>query len=106
MEDNEIIENIFSRFQTLVIGLKVLDKEYYTADHVKKIIRSLPKRWRHMVTVLKLSKNMNNTSLEELVSSLRGHEIELEEDEHKRKRKFVSLKSLGKYENTKALQAE
>src|SRR3954468_2217591 len=33
MEDDENIEIMFSRFQTL------------TADHVKKIIRSLPRRW-------------------------------------------------------------
>lgn len=44
MEDNETIKNMFSRFQTLVAGLKVLDKGYSTVDHVKKIIRSLPKR--------------------------------------------------------------
>lgn len=43
MEDEETIENMFSRFQNLVPGLKVMDKGYSTADHVKKIIRSLPK---------------------------------------------------------------
>ena len=43
MEDDEIVETMFSRFQMLVAGLKVLDKGYSTADHVKKIIRSLPK---------------------------------------------------------------
>ena len=43
MEDSESIEAMFSRFQILVNGLKVLDKGYSTADHVKKIIRSFPK---------------------------------------------------------------
>ena len=43
MEESESIETMFSRFQILVTGLKVLDKGYSTADHVKKIIRSLPK---------------------------------------------------------------
>jgi len=81
MEDDEAVEVMFSRFQTLIAGLKVLDKGYTTADHVKKIVRSLPKKWRPMVTALKLSKDLNNISLEELVSSLRSHEIELEEDE-------------------------
>ncbi|KAI5430691.1 hypothetical protein KIW84_035056 [Lathyrus oleraceus] len=77
-----------------------------TADHVNKIIRSLPKRWRSMVTAVKLSKDLNNTTLEELMSSLRSHEIELEEDEPQRKVKFVALKSMGKSENTKTFQAE
>ncbi|XP_050876372.1 uncharacterized protein LOC127080086 [Lathyrus oleraceus] len=75
MEDEETVENMFLRFQTLVVGLK-------------------------------LSKDLNNTSLGELVSSLRSHEIELEEDEPKRKRKYVALKSLGIYEKTKSLQVE
>src|ERR1051325_145675 len=42
MEENESIEAIFSRFQTLIAGLRVLDKGYNKVDHVKKIIRSLP----------------------------------------------------------------
>ena len=77
MEEDETIETMFSRFQTLVAGLKVLDKGYSTADHVKKIIRSLPKQWRPMVTALKLAKYLNIISLEELVISLISHEIEL-----------------------------
>src|SRR3954453_21894055 len=43
MEDDENIETMFSRFHTLTAGLRVLDKGYTKADHVKKIIRSLPK---------------------------------------------------------------
>ena len=41
-----------------------------------------------MVTALKLSKDLNNISLEELVSSLKSHEIELEEDEPQKKKKL------------------
>lgn len=59
MEEEESVEAMFSRFQILVAGLKVLDKGYSTADHVKKIIRSLPKKWRPMVTALKLAKDLN-----------------------------------------------
>lgn len=43
MEDDGTIETMFLRFQMLVAGLKALDKRYSIADHVKKIIRSLPK---------------------------------------------------------------
>ena len=85
MEDDETIEEMFSRFQMLVAGFRVQDKGYSTADHVKKIIRSLPKKWRPMVTALIVSKDLNNTSLEELISSLRSHEIQLLEDEPQRK---------------------
>jgi hypothetical protein len=109
MEDDEAIEVMFSRFQTLIAGLKVLNKGYTIANHVKKIVRRLPKKWRRMVTALKLSKDLNNISLEELVSSLRSHEIELEEDEPQKKIKSVALKSRSerhKPERNKAFQAE
>lgn len=77
----------------LVAGLKVMEKEYSITDHVKKIIRSLPKKWRLMVTAFKMAKDLNNISLEELVSSLRSHEFELDEDEPQKRGKFVALKS-------------
>lgn len=93
MEYDETIETMFSRFQILVARLKVLDKGYFTANHIKKIIRSLPKKWRPMVASLKLPKDLNNISLEELVSSPRSHEIEFKEDEPHKQGKFVSLKS-------------
>ena len=60
MEDDDSVEMMFSRFQTLVEGLKVMNKGYSTTDLVKKIIKSLPKRWRPMVTVLKLSSTKYN----------------------------------------------
>ena len=56
-----------------------------------------------MGTTLKLAKDLNNISLEELVSSLRIHEIELEEDEPQKRGKSVVLKS--KPEKAKAYQA-
>ena len=93
MEEEETIETMFSRFQTLVAGLKVLDKGYSTTDHVKKIIRSLPKQWRPMVTTLKLSKDLDKISLEELISSMKSHEIEREEDEPQKQGKSLTLKS-------------
>lgn len=101
-----MIEDMFLRFKTLVDGLKVLNKGYTTSDHVKKIIRSLPKKWRAMVTTLKVSKDLNNATLEEFISPLRSREIDLEEDDPQKKVKYMSLKSKGKLEKTKALQAE
>src|SRR3954462_8812015 len=105
MEDDENIETMFSRFQTLTVGLRVLDKGYTKADHVKKIIRSLPRRWGPMVTAFKIAKNLNEVSLEELISALRNHEIELDANEPQKKGKFIALKSNYK-KFTNAFQAE
>lgn len=57
-----------------------------------------------MVTIVKMSKDRNSTTLKELVSSLRSNEIELKENEPQRKGKFVALK--GKTEKERAFQAE
>jgi len=42
MKDDESIEQMYSRFQTLVSGLQILKKIYVASDHVSKILRSLP----------------------------------------------------------------
>jgi hypothetical protein len=98
MEEDENIEETFSRLQTLVAGLRVLNKGYTTIDLVKKIIKGLPQKWRHMVTALKVSRDLNSTTLEELISSLRSHEIELEADEPQKKAKSVALNSSCEFE--------
>src|SRR3954469_17785174 len=105
MEDDENIEKMFSRFQTLTAGLRVFDKGYTKADHVKKIIRSLPRRWGPMVTAFKIAKNLNEVSLEELISALRSHEIELDANEPQKKGKSIALKSNIK-KCTNAFQAK
>ena len=52
MKDDESSEQMYSRFQTLVSGLQILKKIYVASDHVSKILRSLPARWRPKVTAI------------------------------------------------------
>jgi hypothetical protein len=49
MKDDETIEEMYSRFQNLVSGLQILKKSYVAFDHLSKILRSLPARWRPKV---------------------------------------------------------
>ena len=70
MKDDESIEQMYSIFQTLVSGLQILKKSYVTSDHVRKILRSLPARWRPKVTAIEEGKDLNTLSVEDLVSSL------------------------------------
>ncbi|XP_057444117.1 uncharacterized protein LOC130736293 [Lotus japonicus] len=104
MEPGESVAAMFSRFQMLIVGIRVLDKSYTTADHAKKIIRSLLEKWMPLVNALKLSKNLNKISLEDLVSILRSHEIDRAEHLPQMKQKSIALKS--RPEKAKALQAE
>src|SRR4030065_1063951 len=96
MSDDETIDTMFSRFQTLVSGLQVLKKSYTTADHVMKILRSLPTKWRPKVTSIEEARGLNALSLEYLISSLKCHELGFPEAESSKKSKSIALKSKGK----------
>ena len=103
MSNVETIDTMFSRFQTLVSGLQVLKKSYTTADHVKKILRSLPAKWRPKVTTIEEARDLNVLSLENLISSLKCHELGFPEAENSKKSKTIALKSKGK--EARALKA-
>ncbi|CAJ2647317.1 unnamed protein product [Trifolium pratense] len=94
MQQDESIETMFTRFQILVSGLKVLKRSYSTYDHVQKILRSLPIAWRPKVTAIEEAQNLKTLSLEALISNLRSHEMVLNADsEAKKKSKSVALQS-------------
>ena len=96
MKEDESIEQMYSRFQTLVSGLQILKKSYVPSDHVSKILRSLPARWIPKVTTIEEAKDLNTLSVEDLVSSLKVHEIGLNEHEPAKKVKSIALPSRGK----------
>src|SRR4030067_2120365 len=103
MSEDETIESMFTRFQTLVSGLQVLKKSYTTPDHVKKILRSLPAKWRPKVTSIEEARDLNNLSFENLISSLKCHELGFPEAESCKKSKTIALKSKDK--EVRALKA-
>jgi hypothetical protein len=102
MKDDETIEEMYSRFQTLVSGLQILKKSYVASDHVSKILRSLPARWRPKVTATEEAKDLNTLSVEDLVISLKVHEVSLNEHEPAMKSKSIALPS--KEKSSKALK--
>jgi len=93
---------MYSRFQTLVSRLQILKESYVASDHVSKILRSLPTRWRPNVTAIEKVKDLNTLSVEDLVSSLKVHEISLNEHKPAKKSKSIALPSKGK--SSKALK--
>jgi len=103
MKEDESIETMYSRFETLVSGLQILKKSYVASDHVNKILRSLPAKWRPKVTAIEEVKDLNTLSVEDFISSLKCHEIGLNEHESIKKHKSIALKSRGK--SSKALKA-
>jgi len=103
MKEDESIETMYSRFQILVSGLQVLKKSYVASDHVNKILRSLPAKWRPKVTTIEEAKDLNTLNVEDFISSLKCHEIGLNKHEPIKKLKSIALKSRGK--SSKALKA-
>jgi len=89
MKDDESIEEMYSRFQTLFSGLQILKKNYVASDHVSKILRSLPARWRPKVSAIEEAKDLNSLSVKDLVSSLKVREISLNEHEPAKKSKSI-----------------
>jgi len=85
MKEDEDIETMHLRFPTLVYGLQILKKSYVAFDHVNKILRSLPAKWRPKVSAIEEAKDLNTLSVEDLISSLKCHEIGLNEQELVRK---------------------
>lgn len=81
MKEDEDIETMFSRFQVLISGLQVLKKSYTMSDYVKKILRSLPVKYKPKVTTIQKAKDLNTLSLESIIINLHCHEIELNGDE-------------------------
>jgi len=103
MKENEDIETMYSRFQTLVSDPQVLSKRYIVLDHFKKILRSLRARFRPKVTTIQEAKDLNKMSLENPISSFKSPKIEHVEDELDKKSKSIVLTSKGK--SVKALYA-
>nr|KYP55792.1 hypothetical protein KK1_002017 [Cajanus cajan] len=85
MEESESIQTMFGRFQTIVNELSFLGRTYDNFDHIDKLLRSLPRKWRPQVTALRASKNLEKLSLEELIGLLKVHELKLQQDDARRK---------------------
>ena len=105
LKEDEDIETLFSRFQILVYGLHVLNKSYTTSDHVKKIIRNLPVRYKPKVTTIQEAKDLNTLSLDILIRNLQSHGMEVNGDDHLKKSKSLALKSMVERYDDKAVRS-
>jgi len=90
------IEAMYSRFQTLVSGLQILNKSYVAFNHMSKILRNLPARWKPKVTATEEAKDLSTLSVEDFISYLKVHEISLDEHDYANETKSIALPSKGK----------
>ncbi|XP_057445862.1 uncharacterized protein LOC130738000 [Lotus japonicus] len=102
MKESESIDDMFGRFQTIVNGLRNLDRKYENVDQITKILRCLPRRWRPKVTAIQEAKDLSTLRLEDLLGSLKVHQIELAHDEGQKKEKNIAFKA----NSSKAVQTK
>ncbi|KAK2967005.1 hypothetical protein RJ640_003361 [Escallonia rubra] len=101
MKEHESINEMYSRFTLIINGLKLLGKIYPEKEVVRKVLRSLPKRWEAKLTAIQEAKDLNVLKLEELVGSLMTHEITMkihDEEETTSKKKNLALKAETSHE--------
>ena len=104
MEEQESIDQMFGRFQTITNNLRSLGKVYTTQEHVRKILRSLPRQWRPKVTAIQEARDLSTLALENLLGSLKVHELELNEEGTEKRAKSIALKA-QRGSTSKALRA-
>jgi hypothetical protein len=93
MSENETIDEMYARFTTIVNEMRSLGKAYSTHERIRKILRCLPSMWRPMVTAITQAKDLKSMNLEDLIGSLRAHEVVLQGDKPVKKVKSLALKA-------------
>nr|GFB21612.1 zf-CCHC domain-containing protein/DUF4219 domain-containing protein/UBN2 domain-containing protein [Tanacetum cinerariifolium] len=90
----ELIDNAFAIFNTIITSLKAFDEVFSSKNYVRKFLRSLNPKWRAKVTAIEESKDLTSLSLDELITNLKVYEMI-------RKKDFEMVK--GKREQNRSL---
>ncbi|GJR77069.1 retrovirus-related pol polyprotein from transposon TNT 1-94 [Tanacetum coccineum] len=97
ISEDESIDSVFARFNTIITSLKALDEGYSSKNYVRKFFRALHPKWRAKVTTIEESKDLTSLSLDELIGNLKVHEMIIKKDseivKEKVERKSIALKA-------------
>jgi len=93
MSVNETIDKMYARFTKIVDEMRSLGKAYSNHERIRKILRCLPSMWRPMVTAITQAKDLKSLNLEDLIGSLRAHEVVLQGEKLVKKVKSLALKA-------------
>ncbi|GJW45278.1 retrovirus-related pol polyprotein from transposon TNT 1-94 [Tanacetum coccineum] len=80
ISEDESIDSVFARFNTIITSLKDLDEGYSSKNYVRKFLRALHPKWRAKVTAIEESKDLTSLSLDELIGNLKVHEMIIKKD--------------------------
>jgi RNA-binding protein YhbY len=77
MLEEESLNEFYTKISNLQNYMINLGKKFFDAKLIKKILRSLPERFRIKVTTIEESKDFDSMKIEELVGSLQTYEFSL-----------------------------
>nr|GEU48275.1 zf-CCHC domain-containing protein/UBN2 domain-containing protein [Tanacetum cinerariifolium] len=78
--EEELIDNGFARFNTIITSLKALDEGFSSKKYVRKFLRELRPKWCAKVTAIEESKDLTSLSLDELIGNLKLYEVIIKKD--------------------------
>ncbi|GJT31188.1 hypothetical protein Tco_0806228 [Tanacetum coccineum] len=78
--EEELIDNVFAKFHTIITSLKALDEGFSSKNCVRKFLRALHPKWHAKVTAIEESKNLTTLSLDELIGNLKVYEEVIKKD--------------------------
>ncbi|GJZ73860.1 hypothetical protein Tco_0638006 [Tanacetum coccineum] len=107
ISEDESIDSVFARFNTIISSLKALDKGCSSKNYVRKFLRALHPKWRAKVTAIEESKDLTSLSIDELIGNLKVHEMIIKKDSEiikaKRERRSIALKAKKEYSDEECL---
>ncbi|GJW56080.1 hypothetical protein Tco_0102811 [Tanacetum coccineum] len=97
ISEDESIDSIFARFNTIITSLKALDEGCSSKNYVRKFLRALHPKWRAKVTAIEESKDLTSLYLDEIIGNLKVHEMIIKKDSEivkaKGERRSLALKA-------------
>ncbi|GJU92816.1 zf-CCHC domain-containing protein [Tanacetum coccineum] len=91
----ELIDNAFARFNTIITSLKALNEGFSNKICVRKFLRALHPKWHAKVTAIEESKDLTSLSLDELIGNLKVYEVIIKNDSEMVKGKIEQNRSLA-----------
>ncbi|GJS02778.1 zf-CCHC domain-containing protein [Tanacetum coccineum] len=93
--EEESIDNVFARFNTIITSLKALDEGFSSKNHGKKFLRALHPKWRAKVMAIEESNDLTSLSFDELIGNLKVYEVIIKKDSEIIKGKREKSRSLA-----------
>nr|GEW01153.1 UBN2 domain-containing protein [Tanacetum cinerariifolium] len=93
--EEELIDNAFAKYNTIITSLKALDEGFSSKNCVRKFLRALHSKWRTKVMTIKESKYLTTLSLDELIGNLKVFKEVIKKDYETAKSKREQSRSIA-----------